>query len=55
MNKIKVTKAEEWNWYKVGEVHYVKDAHKYEGLGVQVFQDPPGPDVVSHGHYEYTN
>lgn len=51
--KIKVIKAYEDNWYKVGDIFLVKDAERYE-IGVQVYKNNNGcvPDVVQHGHYE---
>ncbi|QWU14274.1 hypothetical protein SAMN04487895_101571 [Paenibacillus sophorae] len=55
MKKIIITKSESWNWYNVNEEYYIKDAHKYRDIGVQVIVEKNGecPDVVSHGHYEY--
>jgi hypothetical protein len=52
--KIKVTKAFEVNWYKVGEEYRVKDFDKYRPHGVQVYRDLEGvnPDVIMDGHYE---
>ena len=55
MDKIRIVKAEEWNWYKVGDEYYVKDAHSYQPLGVQVFKENNGrtPDVVENKHFKY--
>lgn len=55
MDRIRIIKAKEWNWYKVGDEYYVKDAHSYQPLGVQVFKENNGrsPDVVENKHFEY--
>lgn len=55
MRKIKITKAEEWNWYNVGEEYIVKDSFSYQPIGVQVvkFENGKTPDVVENGHFEY--
>lgn len=52
--KIRITKAESWNWYNenVGEVFAVRDFYKYGQTGVQVVTEAGGPDVVQHGHFE---
>ena len=53
--RIKIIKAEEWNWYKKGEVYVIKDANKYQPLGVQVVRPNNGkvPDVVENEHFKY--
>lgn len=55
MDRIRVIKANKRNWYKVGQEYYVKDAHQYQPLGVQVFKENNGhcPDVIENGHFEY--
>lgn len=55
MDRIRIIKARKENWYKVGEEYYVKDAHRYQPLGVQVFKANNGrtPDVVENKHFEY--
>lgn len=53
---IKITKAQDWNWYKdmIGEIFKVKSTTEYEDLGVQIYRtDGGGPDVIQHGDYEY--
>lgn len=52
--KIRVIKAADYNWYKVGDTFVVKDKNRYE-IGVQVYKENNGrvPDVVQHGDYEY--
>ncbi|WP_419877698.1 hypothetical protein [Brevibacillus centrosporus] len=53
--QIRVIESESWNWYRVGEIFTVRDAHKYGDIGVQVHKNSKGvsPDVVQHGHYEF--
>lgn len=54
MEKIKIIKAESWNWYKENQIFEVKDWNKYEEIGVQIVKENNGQtaDVVQHGHYE---
>ena len=55
MQKIKITKSKDYNWYKIGDEYTVKDGHSYQPLGVQVFKENNGksPDIVENGHFEY--
>lgn len=57
MKKIRIVKAEEWNWYKVGDEYTIKDSESYEPIGVQVYKANNGkePDIVQFGHFEYIN
>lgn len=57
MKKIKIIKAENWNWYHVGEEYVVKDDCSYQPLGVQVVEQGNGKstDVVQNEHFEYIN
>lgn len=52
--RIKIIRAKEWNWYKVGEEYVIKDSEKYKSIGVQVYRENNGnaPDVVGHGDYK---
>lgn len=55
MQKIKITKREKWNWYKVGAEYTVRDSESYKPLGVQVYKANNGrePDIVQFGHFKY--
>jgi hypothetical protein len=55
----KIIKAESWNWYKdlVGKNLLIRDEYKYADLGIQVWRPDgktPAPDVIEHGHWEYS-
>ena len=54
LERIRVIKAANYNWYKVGDVFIVKDKDRYD-IGVQVYKENNGrvPDVIQHGDYEY--
>lgn len=54
LERIRVVKAADYNWYKIGDVFIVKDKNRYE-IGVQVYKENNGSvlDVVQHGDYEY--
>lgn len=54
MSKLKITKAETWNWYKVDQEFEIVDSEKYS-VGIQVKVDGNSgvtPDIVQHGHYQ---
>lgn len=53
--KIRIVKAHEGKWYKVGEVYTVLDLDRYSGIGVQVVKPGNGhtPDVVADEDYEF--
>ena len=55
MKRIKIIKASSWNWYRKGQIYTVKDAYRYQPLGVQVVRTNNGrePEVVENGHFEY--
>lgn len=55
---IKITKAEDWNWYNVGEEYTIRDYNKYGEHGIQVVNgnlNETRPDVVNHGHFVKIN
>ena len=54
--KVKVINSCVGKWYRVGEVYVVKDASKYEPIGIQVFNsdtENKHPDVIMNGDYKY--
>jgi len=54
--KIKIIRASEEDWYKIGEEYIVKDEELYKGIGIQIEVLKPEiarTDYIPDGDYEY--